>query len=246
MKILLCGVGGRMGRCVADYCATRQDCRIIAGVDQQPNGSSFSFPVMTDFQGLVGTADVLIDFSAPELAQRAVLYGAQTGTPCVICTTGLSKSIWHTIRFSAGCIPIFVSANMSLGASLLQELCRQAAEILDSEWDIDILEQQHVRKADAPSGTALALGNAVAKNRRLCSEQDSTVPRAHDEVVFHSIRAGGIAGEHLVQFASMGEALQISHTVFDRKIFAAGAVAAARFLIGKPPGLYKMKDLIQK
>ena len=246
MKILLSGAAGRMGRCIAAYCRERRDCHIVAGIDCRTDNGCFEFPIWTDFQNPIPAADVLIDFSSPEAAQRALIYGAAQGIPSVICTTGLTEQVLHTLRFCAGTIPVFASANMSLAASLMQELCRQAADILGEEWNIDILEEHHPGKIDIPSGTALALGKAVGKGRKLCSEEDSSVPRQAQEIIFHSLRAGGSAGEHLVQFASADETLQISHTVFHRRVFAAGAIAAARFLIGKPPGLYNMKDLIKK
>ena len=247
MNILLSGACGRMGRCVAEYCGTQQDCRIIAGIDRRADSAWHDFPVVSDFGQLERfLVELLIDFSSPDATQRALLYSAQHQIPCVICTTGLTASVCHTMQFCAQLIPVFHSANMSVAAAVLQELCRRTQEILGPEWDIDILEQHHAGKTDAPSGTALALGQVLCQDRQLCNEQECTIPRRHSEVVFHSLRAGGSAGEHLVQFASADEVLRLSHLVFDRRVFAAGAIAAARFLIGKPPGLYNMKDLIKK
>ena len=236
-----------MGRCLAGYLARRPEHTIVAGADIAA-AADLGFPVYADIGCVSQPADVLIDFSAPQATQKALIYCAARRLPCVICTTGLPDAVLHTMRFAAVETAVFSSANLSLGVSLLQELCRQAAHLLGEDVSIDIFEAHHSAKKDAPSGTAAALAQAVNEdgNRQTCAESDLCVPRRSDQIVFHSLRAGSLTGEHAVLFTGQNEQLVLRHTVYSREVFAAGAVAAADFLIGKPPGLYKMKDLIKK
>ena len=248
MKILLNGARGRIGRCLADYVAAQPDCVIAAGVDRGGRPPGVPFPIYPDIKEVPQSADVLIDFSSPLCAQRALLYCAAARLPCVICTTGLGASALHTMNFCAQEIPVFNSANMSLCVNLMQELCRMAAEVLGPGYAVDVVEKHHGAKLDAPSGTALALADAMnrAGDYSVCTEAQSTVPRQEEEIVLHSLRGGNLAGEHEVQFSGQNEILRISHTAFNRDVFAVGALAAARYLVGQKPGLYNMKDLIKK
>ena len=245
MKILLSGANGRMGQCLAGYLSHRPDCTIVAGVDTAPS-SGLGFPVYDDLSNISQRADVLIDFSVPEATQNALLYCAEKGLPCVICTTGLPESVLHTMRFAACETAVFCSANLSLCVSLMQELCRQAMQTLGMDVAVDIVEAHHSEKKDSPSGTALSLAQALSESgkRQICIE--TPIPRRRDQIVIHPLRAGNLIGEHTVLFTGQNEQFLLRHTVYSREIFAAGALAAAEFLIGKPPGLYKIKDLIKK
>lgn len=247
MRILLNGALGRMGRCFAD-CALAQDgVQIAAGVDSAAIAQEQPFPVYADLLDLPLGADVLVDFSSPAGAKQALLWCADAGLPCVICTTGLDAAVARTMDFCAQRIPVFSSANLSLGAALMTELCRMAAAALGPGFEVDILEQHHRAKADAPSGTALALAAAAAAvgHGKICGEADCPLPRPEGTVVLHALRAGTAVGEHEVRFSGRDEILRISHTVASREVFARGALAAARFLICQKPGLYQMKDLIK-
>lgn len=252
MKILLNGATGRMGRCVAQLVARTPDCQIIAGVCRHPprGDEGLGFPLFGDLRDLPkdAQADALIDFSSPAGAQAALLYCALHRLPCVICTTGLDRQGQRTLAFCAHETPVFYTTNLSPAAELMQELCSRAAKALGPAYTIDILEQHHSGKKDLPSGTALALAAAVdpAGCRPLCPCGQCAPQRREGEIVIHSLRCAGVVGAHQVIFSSPAERVCISHTVFQREAFAAGAVAAARFLIDKKPGLYQMKELMKR
>ena len=195
--------------------------------------------------------DVLIDFSAPEALQASLARAVAAGMPILIGTTGLEPGADAEIAEAARRIAVLRAANTSLGVALMADLVERAARVLGDGWDIEILEMHHARKADAPSGTALALGEAAARGRGVSladhSERgrDGTgLARAPGAIGFASLRGGTVAGDHDVIFAGPEERLILSHRAETRAIFAKGAVAAARFLKGKPPGLYTMKDVI--
>lgn len=236
-----------MGRCLAAYLSDYPDKTIVAGIDPvQPD--DLGFPVYPDIDSYCKAADVLIDFSCPEAAQKALLYCAARRIPCVICTTGLTGPVLHTLRFATLETAVFCSENLSLCVSLLRELCREAAQLLGPSFSIDIFESHHRAKKDVPSGTALALAKAVSENnsRRIRTDSLCDRPRQDEEIIFHPLRAGNLVGEHVVLFTGRNEQLCLRHTAYSREVFAEGAIAAAEFVIGKPPGLYKMKDLIKK
>lgn len=192
---------------------------------------------------------VLIDFSAPDALSASIGQATARSVPLLIGTTGLGPDAEPAIAAAAAAIPVLRSANTSLGVNLLAELVERAARVLGSGWDIEIAEAHHRRKADAPSGTALMLGEAAARGRGsdLQAERgrDGTgLVREVGSIGFASLRGGTIAGDHDVMFLGPEERLILSHKAESRMIFARGALAAARFLAGRPPGLYTMKDVI--
>ena len=196
--------------------------------------------------------DVLIDFSAPEALQASLARAVAAGMPILIGTTGLEPSADAEIAEATKRIAVLRAANTSLGVALMADLVERAARVLGDGWDIEILEMHHARKADAPSGTALALGEAAARGRGVSladhSERgrDGTgLARVPGNIGFASLRGGTVAGDHDVIFAGPEERLILSHRAESRAIFAKGAIAAARFLKGKPPGLYTMRDVIE-
>jgi 4-hydroxy-tetrahydrodipicolinate reductase len=194
--------------------------------------------------------DVLIDFSAPEALGDCLAEAVNHGIPLLIGTTGLDESADEKIAQAARRIAILRAANTSLGVAVLTDLVERAARALGPDWDIEILEMHHRHKADAPSGTALALGQAAAAARgkpmRSESGRDGTrLKRKEGAIGFASLRGGTVAGDHDVFFAGPEERLVLSHRAENRMIFARGALAAARFLAGKPAGLYSMRDVIE-
>lgn len=193
--------------------------------------------------------DVLIDFSAPAALAASLDRAVSAGVPILIGTTGLDELADQRIASAAEKIAVLRAANTSLGVALLAELTERAAHVLGPDWDIEIAEAHHRMKADAPSGTALMLGEAAAKGRNepLKAERgrDGTgLKRETGAIGFASIRGGTVAGDHDVMFLGPDERLILSHRAENRMIFARGALAAARFLVGKPAGLYSMRDVI--
>lgn len=226
VRIALVAPNGRMGRAIAR--AVEQDPGFVLDPDH---------------------GEVLVDFSAPQALQSSLERAVSAGIPILIGTTGLDSSADSAIAGAAGKIAILRAANTSIGVALLSELVERAARALGPAWDIEIAEMHHRGKADAPSGTALALGEAAARGRgtelRAERGRDGTGLRRQEGAIgFASLRGGTVAGEHDVIFAGADERLVLSHRAENRMVFARGALAAARFLAGKPAGLYSMRDVI--
>lgn len=196
-----------------------------------------------------GAGDVLIDFSAPSGVHSSLERALVSGTPILVGTTGLDEDGDRAIARAAERIAVLRAANTSLGVALLADLVERAARVLGPDWDIEVSETHHRHKADAPSGTALALGEAAARGRggalRAQRGRDGTgLEREEGAIGFASLRGGTVAGDHDVLFLGPEERLILSHRAESRAIFARGALAAARFLAGKPAGLYSMRDVI--
>ena len=195
--------------------------------------------------------DVLIDFSAPAALAASLDRAISAGIPILVGTTGLDDFAEQRIAKAAESVAVLRAANPSLGVALLADLVERAAQLLGSEWDIEIVETHHRGKADAPSGTALVLGEAAARGRGIDLDalsdrgrSGTSLKRRVGAIGFASLRGGTVAGDHDVMFLGQGERLILSHRAEDRTIFAKGALAAARFLHGKPAGLYTMRDVI--
>lgn len=246
--ILLCGCKGKMGLTVAECVSKRDDCRIVAGIDINTNSTS-SFPVYFTPDEYEGKADVIIDFSHPSSVESLLRYAVASGTPAVIATTGLNDTQINFVYKASEKVPVFFSANMSIGVSLLKELSKKAARILGGSFDIEIVEMHHNQKIDAPSGTALMLADAISgelseKPRYDYDRHSRREPRSKNEIGIHSVRGGTITGEHEVIFAGHDEIIKISHSARSKQIFASGAVNAAIFIRKKPAGFYSMKELV--
>lgn len=250
IQIVLVGCAGRMGRVIAECVAARDDCRIAAGVDPVARGDE-SFPVYSSCDKVVEQADAVIDFSHPSALRGTVEFALERGIPVVMATTGLEQEHKDLLEQAAKTIPVFTSANMSVGINLILELCAKAAQILEDGYDIEIVEAHHNQKLDAPSGTALMLADAIVD---ACKEpktleydrHSKRQKRSKEEIGMHAIRGGTITGEHSVIFAGRDEIITISHSARSREIFAMGALRAALFLVGKAPGSYCMRDLIHE
>ena len=235
-----------MGRVIASLAKERADCEIISGIDKITEKYD-DFPIVGNVFDLPEKPDVIIDFSHPSALPDLLSYCKMNG----IATTGYSDEERSKITAAAGQMPIFFTFNMSLGINLLAELARKAAQILGSQFDIEIVEKHHNQKKDAPSGTAIMLAEAIneelGNSKRFIYDRHSVrQPRGKDEIGLHSVRGGTIVGEHDIIFAGHDEVITLSHSAQSREVFAAGAVNAAVFLAEKPAGLYTMSDLIKE
>lgn len=249
IRILLTGCCGRMGKNIMDMVAEWEDMQIVAGVDQVLLEDWKKYPVFTTFEEVNVESDVIIDFSHHTLTPALLSYLEKTRIPAVICTTGLDEAIVKRIEQLSASVPILRSGNMSLGINLLLDLVKKAASVLHETFDIEIIEKHHNRKVDAPSGTALMIAeamNAELENRKtfIHGRHGKDAKRQPHEIGIHAVRGGTIVGEHSVIFAGIDEVIEIRHSAASRKVFGAGAIKAARFLVGKAPGLYTMNDVL--
>jgi 4-hydroxy-tetrahydrodipicolinate reductase len=226
--------------------ALDRDAGELAGV------GNIGVPVTKDLAAAIASADVVIDFSSNH-ATAGNLAACRAGRkPLLIGTTGFAADLAGDLDAAARDIPLLVAPNTSVGITLLTELVRQAAQSLPATFDIEIIEAHHRMKRDAPSGTALALGNAAATGRRgaghLVTRKEIESPRGEPrrvgDIGFAVVRGGDIVGEHTVLFAGPGEQVSLSHSATDRAIFARGALQAARWLRKQPPGRYFMRDIL--
>ena len=247
--IILSGCCGVMGKNIAQCIEKKDDCRIVAGIDIKSDDNS-PFPIYKNADNFTGKADVIIDFSHPSALNSLLDYAVRTGTPAVISTTGLSPEQVALIHKAATSVPIFFSANMSLGVSLITELAQKAVKVLGDDFDIEIIEKHHNQKIDAPSGTALMLADAInsaadENYEYKYNRQAKREKRKKNEIGIHAVRGGTIVGEHDVIFAGQDEIITISHSARSKQIFAVGSVNAALFIKDLAPGLYSMKDLVE-
>lgn len=247
IRAILCGASGKMGGFVASAAENDNDLSIVAGVDKVNNGEKF--PVFSSFSDINVDADIIIDFSNVALLDSMLDYALSHNIPLVIATTGYSEEQTNKIKKASDKIPIFFTFNMSVGINLIAALAKKAASILGDGFDIEIIEQHHNQKIDAPSGTAIMLANAVNSvfNDSLYYEYDRHSvrrKRPKNEIGIHSVRGGTIVGKHDVIFAGHDEVITISHEAQSKEVFAVGAVRAAKFLYGKKPGLYDMNSMM--
>lgn len=248
-KIILCGCNGKMGKAITAVVNERTDCEIVAGIDINTDNLS-GYPVFGKLADVNVVADVIIDFSHPSLLSGILAYASDKKMPVILCTTGYSDAQVEELKKASSTIPVFYSGNMSLGINLLISLARKATAVLGESFDIEIVEKHHNQKLDAPSGTALMIANAISEERSLPSRYEFDRhsvrrKREKEEIGIHSIRGGNIVGEHEVIFAGHDEVVTISHTAQSKGVFAAGAVNAAVYIIGKDAGMYDMSDLIK-
>lgn len=233
MKIGILGHTGRVGQLLVKELAAQ-------GIEYAGGASDGDHPGK-----LFEVADVLIDFTAPEATRQHIRMAAEYHKALVIGTTGLSEDDNAAIQKAAQKTPILYTANMSIGVNLLLSLVEQAASKLGREWDIEIFETHHKHKVDAPSGTALALGRAAQTGRKGGNfVTDRTGKRASGDIGYAVQRGGDVVGEHTVTFFSAGERIELGHKATDRMLFARGAIHAATWLCGQPPGLYTMRDAL--
>ena len=246
MKILLSGIGGHMGREVLRL--TKEGCRgmeTAAGVDAFAE-EDFGVPCAKTFADASSDADCIVDFSHHSLTHDLLDFAAAHGLPVVLATTGQTAEEREYIETASKKIPVFFAANYSLGIALLIELAKKAARIMP-DAEIEIVEKHHDRKLDAPSGTALAIAEAiksVKENAFTVCGRSGQGKRTKDEIGIHAIRMGNIVGEHEVIVGTPNQTITLKHEAHSRALFAEGALAAAEFLACKGPGLYDMTSMI--
>ena len=246
MRIILCGYTGHMGREVRECAARAAGCEIVAGVD--PMAENPDAVCVKSFAECTAEADVIIDFSHHSMTGDLLDFAEKHRLPVVLATTGQTEDEKARIRSAAEKIPVFLAANYSLGIAVLTDLVKRAAALYP-DGEIEIVEQHHDRKLDAPSGTALALFGAVKEVRpdaEAVTGRSGQGKRQPQDVGIHAIRMGNIVGVHEVMIGTQNERITLKHEAFSRGVFAEGSLKAAAFLIGKKPGLYDMKDLLKE
>ena len=244
MKIILCGYGGHMGREVRACAGRDEDSEIVAGVDPMIPADGIC---VSSFGDCKADADVIIDFSHHSMTCALLDFAESRALPVVLATTGQTDDEKARIRQAAEKIPVFLAANYSLGIATLTDLVKRAAALYP-DGEIEIVEQHHDRKLDAPSGTALALVSAVKEVRPTAEAncgRSGQGKRTKDEVGIHAIRMGNIVGVHEVMIGTQNERITLKHEAFSRGVFAEGSLKAAAFLVGKPAGMYDMKNLLE-
>ncbi|MFH0900796.1 MAG: 4-hydroxy-tetrahydrodipicolinate reductase [Pseudomonadota bacterium] len=257
VRVAVTGAAGKMGSMVVDAAQERGDAIGLASLLERPDHPSLGkaiapgLSIGADAAAALACADVCIDFSTPATTAQLVEIAAAKRVAMVIGTTGLDVACRESIERAAASIPVVLAPNFSLGIGLLLRLVEQMARVLGPDFDVEVVELHHRLKRDAPSGTALALGDAILKGRgdanqgclRLAREGE-TGARTAQEVGVMALRGGDVVGEHTVFFLGPGERLEITHRAGSRAIFARGAVRAALWICGKPPGLYGIADVL--
>ncbi len=263
MKICIVGAGGRMGQMLVRSVAAHHECTLGAATER--TGSNYlgrdagelagvgklDVAITDDAEAAIAACAAVIDFTAPAASMRHAEMAAKAGAVVVLGTTGLDAEQDAAIAQAATLVPIVKSGNMSLGVNLLTALVRRVAAALDDSYDIEIVEMHHRHKVDAPSGTALMLGEAAAAGRQVDladkaarGRDGHTGARRPGDIGFAALRGGDVVGDHTVVFAGPGERLELTHKAANREIFANGAIRAALWGRGKAPGLYSMYDVL--
>lgn len=248
-KIIMHGCNGAMGQTITKIVKEQKDAKIVAGIDIVDNKEN-GYPVFTSIDDCNIEADVIIDFASAKAIDHLLEYCVEKQMPVVLCTTGLSEEQLKKVEEASKKVAILKSANMSLGINTLFKLVQEAAKVLAAaDFDIEIVEKHHNQKLDAPSGTALALADAIneAMNQQyeyIYDRSDRRQKRDKKELGISAVRGGNIVGEHEIIFAGLDEVIEFKHTAYSKAVFAKGSVAAAKYLKGKPAGHYDMKDVI--
>lgn len=249
VRIIMHGCNGKMGQVITGLVADDPNAQIVAGIDIADNIDN-GYPVFTDIKKCDVAADVIVDFAAAAAVDALLDYSVEKQIPVVLCTTGLSDEQLARVKESSKKVAILKSANMSLGINTLMKLLKDAANVFaPAGYDIEIVEKHHNQKVDAPSGTAIALADSINEARGGEYEyvyDRSQVRKKRDkkELGISAVRGGTIVGEHEVIFAGIDEVIEFKHTAYSKSVFAKGAVEAAKFLAGKPAGMYDMADVI--
>lgn len=264
IRLTVLGAGGRMGRAVVTLALGDSRFQLVGAqsragseyVDQDvaalAGRSHCGVAVSDNVEKAIARADVVIDFTRPELTREAVEHCAKQGKALVSGTTGLSVSQQEALRAAAAAIPVFWAPNMSIGVNVLLAALADVASRLGDDYDAEIVETHHRHKVDAPSGTAIALGEVLAATRgRSLSEladygrQGQPGARQAGRIGMHSLRGGEVVGEHDVRLIAAGEEIRLGHSAFSRDAFAGGALRAAAWLRGRKAGFYSMRDLLE-
>lgn len=244
IKIAVCGACGKMGANIAELLADDGEAEYFCGID--PRGDNVK--VYKTFKEITEKPDVIIDFSSPAVLSDELEYAVKNNVPAVIGSTGFTPAQLAEIDVAAKKVAVFRTANFSLGVNLLCQLVKRAAETLGEKFDIEIIEKHHNQKVDAPSGTALMLADSASSafdgGKNYLKGREGICGKRGNEIGIHAVRGGTIVGEHEVMFCGEDEIVTLSHSARSKKVFAAGAIKAAKWLAGKPAGLYNMGDLL--
>ena len=249
VNVLISGALGRMGKKVFEATLNHQNLiKAVAGVDIKEDFYNANYPIYDSISKVTEKIDVVVDFSSPNSLDGILNYSLTNGVPAVLCSTGYSEEDIAKIKKASEKVALFRSGNMSLGVNVLIDLVKKAANALYG-FDVEIIEQHHNQKVDAPSGTALMLADAVKDVQKekyyTYGRQGIVGKRDANEIGIHAIRGGNIVGVHDVIFAGNFETVKISHQATDRSVFAEGAVKAALFIADKKQGLFDMGDVIK-
>ena len=248
-KMIMHGCNGRMGHVIIDLVKEDKDIEVVAGVDAYGE-SSYDFPVFKSLEECNVAADVIVDFSNASAAEGLLAYCEKTSTPVVLCSTGLSEDQLLKVKETSKKVAVLKSANMSVGVNALMKVLKEVSPLFAAAgFDIEIVEKHHNQKLDAPSGTAIALADSI--NDSLGNEYEYVYDRStrrekrpEKEIGISAVRGGTIVGGHDVIFAGHDEVVTLSHRAYSRAIFGKGAIEAAKFLAGKPAGMYDMSDVL--
>lgn len=259
-KLAINGAAGRMGKRLIALGAADADFEVVAAIDSDASpalGQDAGMLAGVDSLGLPlssrwpAAVDVAIDFSVPAGCQAALRHCVPNGIPLVVATTGLSNEQMQAVQAASQTIPVCWSPNMSLAVNLTMRLAQQAAKALKSVpqgADVEIIERHHRFKEDSPSGTALKFGQLIAEsmglNQHVHGRQGMCGARSRDEIGYHAVRTGDDPGQHTIVFGMLGETIELRVAASNRDCYAQGALAAAKFLVGKPAGMYSMFDVL--
>lgn len=247
IKVILNGCSGKMGKMVIEASSQFKDLEIVGGIDKFP--SDVNFPVFTTTNDVNIYYDVLLDFSRADALNGLLTLTEKTKKPLVLCSTGYSEEQLALINEKSKSLPLFKSANMSLGINLINSLLKKVAPLLYGNYDIEIIEKHHNQKVDAPSGTALLLADTIKESLndevKYVYGREGHAKREQNELGIHAIRGGSIVGDHDVIFAGSGEVIELTHKAISREVFAIGALKACQYMSSvSKPGLYNMDDVI--
>lgn len=251
INALICGICGKMGENLVNLLENDGEMTVVCGVDVRTNDAPNSGlpPIYPTFNGVKEKIDVIIDFSSPAVLKDELLWAEKAGCPVVLATTGYSEADLLLIEAAAKKIAVFKTGNFSLGINLLVKLVKKAAQTLGEGFDIEIIEKHHNQKVDAPSGTALMLADSVNEaysgGKEYLYGRSGAVGKRGKEIGLHAVRGGTIVGEHEVMFAGDDEIITLTHSARSKRVFAVGAIRAAKWLIGKPAGKYDMNDVLE-
>lgn len=249
IKVIMHGCNGKMGQMISGLIAADEETELVAGIDAYDEGKN-PYPVFKNIKECDVAADAIIDFSTASAVDGLLDYCVEKKLPAVVCTTGLSEEQIVTLKEASKKVAILKSANMSLGINMLLKLLKDATAVLaPAGFDIEIVEKHHNQKLDAPSGTALALADSINEEldnsyRYVYDRSQIREKRSQKEIGISAVRGGTIVGDHDVIFAGADEVITFSHRAYSKAVFGKGAIQAAKFLAGKPAGLYDMSDVI--
>lgn len=247
-RVALVGCCGRMGRAIRELARDDDDIELVAGVERPGHPElgkrCGSGKVVADLGAALSGADVMVDFALAEGVAERIRTAADAGRACVVGVTGLDDAALAELERAAGLVPTVLAANFSIGVNALYELVARARDLLGPGFDVEVVETHHRLKQDAPSGTARELVRRLARDGVRHGREGRAGAKPRGEVGVHAVRTGDVVGDHLVVFGGPGERLELVHRATSRRAFAAGALAAARFVQGRRPGRYSMADVL--